>query len=99
MRSWISLLRTVRAPLGVLVLAGIGLVLPSQTHDLLAALMVGFGWHVLAFHLAFLFLGFSSWYWARAALCARFGADDAEPSRKKIFSTVPVNSGAFEWLP
>jgi hypothetical protein len=71
MRSWISLLRTATAPFGVLLLAGIGLVLPSQTHDLLAALTVGFGWRIMAFHLAFLFFGFSAWYWARAALSAR----------------------------
>ena len=36
--SWMSLLRTVRAPLSVIVLAGIAVVLPPQSRDMLAAL-------------------------------------------------------------
>src|SRR6266480_4301909 len=36
--SWMSLLRTVRAPLSVIVLAGVAVVLPPQSRDMLAAL-------------------------------------------------------------
>ena len=69
-----SLLRTVRAPLSVIVLAGIAVVLPPQSRDMLAAL--GDGDVVLSetvvFYLALALLTFSGWYWSRALISARF---------------------------
>src|SRR5437899_8467936 len=73
--SWLSLLRTVRAPLTVVALAAIALVLPAQSSDMLAALTDG-GWNVFGaafgFYLALALLTFSGWYWTRALIAARF---------------------------
>jgi hypothetical protein len=81
-----------------LVLCAVGLILP-QTHDMMAALTEGFGWHVLAFHIALIFLGFSAWYWSRAALSARWGVDDAEPERENAVLTYHLPPAGFAWLP
>ena len=75
---WISTLRTIRAPLAILILAGIAMTVPSQTEDMLAALenvRVSI-WPTLAFHLALAFLAFSSWFWSRALLAAEHGVPD-----------------------
>src|SRR4026208_2522835 len=73
--SWLSLLRTVRAPLAVIVLPGLRVVLPSQSADMLAAL--GDGHFVFSeafvFYLSLAFLTFSGWYSARARVSARLG--------------------------
>jgi len=73
--SWLSLLRTARAPLTVVALAAIALVLPPQSSDMLAALYDG-GWSVLGaacgFYVALALLTFSGWYWTRALIAARF---------------------------
>jgi hypothetical protein len=73
--SWLSLLRTARAPLTVVALAAIALVLPAQSSDMLAALTDG-GWNVfgaaVGFYIALALLTFSGWYWTRALIAARF---------------------------
>lgn len=84
--SWTSLLRTVRAPLSVIVLAGIGLSLPPQSRDMLAAL--GDGSFVLSeafiFYLSLAFLTFSGWYWARALISARFDVPHTAAGRARL---------------
>ena len=99
LHSWMSLFRTTRGSVSVLVVVGLALVLPDQTGDELVALAdmkVGPvpGLFVLQFALGF--LSVTSWFWARAALAARFGVDDALESRhglryshRKAFNAVP----------
>ena len=74
MGSWVSLLRTARAAVGVLALCAAALLLPSQTHDMITALTNGPFWHAMVFHLALLLLGILAWYWSRAVLSARWGS-------------------------
>src|SRR5678815_1455303 len=73
--GWVSLLRTVRAPLFLLVGAGIALLLPPQTEDMLDALSDGDfndAWVTASFNVALAVLALTSWYWSRALLAARF---------------------------
>ena len=96
--SWMSLLRTVRAPLSVIVLAGIAVVLPPQSRDTLAAL--GDGDVVLSetviFYLALAFLTFSGWYWSRALISARFDVPYTDEGRAKLAATETRLERAFE---
>ncbi len=99
LHSWMSLFRTTRGSVSVLFVVGLALVLPDQIGDELVALSdmkVGPvpGLFVLQFALGF--LSVCSWFWARAALAARFGVDDALESRhglrythRKAFNAVP----------
>lgn len=99
LHSWKSLFRTTRAPLTVLAIAGIGLVLPAQTSDELVALqdMYPFGIPgIVMLQVAVGALAVCSWYWARAALAARFGVDDTlegraglEEHHRDAFDAVP----------
>jgi len=77
--SWLSMLRTVRAPLAILVFADVLLLVPPQTQDMLAALAdrgaAGVS-YALSFHATLAFLSISAWYWARALLSARFDVED-----------------------
>src|SRR5712691_12656426 len=68
--SWLSLLRTARAPLAIVALAAIALVVPPQSGDMLAA--VGDGANAVWFYLALGLFTFSGWYWTRALIAARF---------------------------
>ena len=89
LHSWRSLFRTTRASIGVLLIAAIGLVMPAQTADELVALsemtvrpipgvaVPG----VVLLQVALLLLSLSAWYWARAALSARFGTNDTLEAR------------------
>ncbi len=106
--SWMSLLRTVRAPLSVIVLAGIAVVLPPQSRDMLAAL--GDGDVVLSetvvFYLALAFLTFSGWYWSRALISARFDVPYTDEGRAQLEATETrldfASTGriaAFGWMP
>ena len=66
--SWVSLFRTARAPLAVLLLAAAGLIIPPQTDDMLAALSDGGKFARLPsffFQLSLAVLSVSAWYWAR----------------------------------
>ena len=87
--SWLSMLRTARAPLAVIVLAGLGLVVPSQAHDMLAALGDGtfFPGPVLWFYVALAALTFSGWYWARALISARFDVPQTDEGRTALQDT------------
>src|SRR5437660_1199804 len=82
--SWMSLLRTARAPLAVVALAAIGLVLPTQSSDMLAALAdggadgAGFWTGTFWFYVALALLTFSGWYWTRALIAARFDGSDSD---------------------
>jgi hypothetical protein len=84
--TWVSLLRTIRAPLAILILAGIALLVPPQTADMLAAL--GDGRRSLGdtfwFHVALAFLALSAWYWSRALLAARFDTPDNHAARNAL---------------
>jgi hypothetical protein len=93
--SWGSMLRTVRAPVGVMVLGGIGLTVPPQTRDMLAFLDSG-GWPAISFQIALVVLATSAWFWSRAALAARFGIED-----RTRYGAAPLtfNWMAFTWLP
>ena len=100
--SWMSLLRTVRAPLSVIVLAGIAVVLPPQSRDMLAAL--GDGDVVLSetvvFYLALAFLTFSGWYWSRALISARFDVPYTDEGRAKLAATeTRLDVFAFDAVP
>jgi|FEC22Drversion2_1045045.scaffolds.fasta_scaffold01007_9 hypothetical protein len=97
MRSWASMLRTVRGPVAVLVLGVVGLLLPPQTQDMLAA--IDDFWSSLAFNLALALLAFAAWFWARALLAARFDITDTGTSPRGEAITSPANLQALKWLP
>src|SRR5271166_108476 len=85
--SWMSLFRTTRAPVSILAIAALGLVLPSQTGDELEALQemhVGPLSGLVILQLSLGFLSLSAWYWARAALSARFGVNDSLEARSAL---------------
>ena len=99
LHSWKSLFRTTRGSVTILVVVSLALVLPQQLSDELVALshvQVGPvpGLFVLQFSLGV--LAITAWYWARAALAARFGVDDSLESRgnmshaaRRAFDAVP----------
>ena len=94
--SWLSLLRTARAPLAVVALGAIALVLPSQSSDMLAALAdggakgAGFWTGTFWFYVALALLTFSGWYWTRALIAARFdGSDDDDRIDPFAWEAVP----------
>jgi hypothetical protein len=104
--SWGSLLLTTRASWVVLLLGGAGLIVPSQTGDMLAFLGQGRMWGepTLAFYFALFVLGLNAWYWARAALAAQFGITD----QKLRTGSAPSRDGSkpddldgwiYDWLP
>jgi hypothetical protein len=100
--SWTSLLRTVRAPLSVIVFAGVAVVLPPQSRDMLAAL--GDGNVVLSeaflFYLSLAFLTFSGWYWARALISARFDVPYTDEGRAQLEATEKrLDVFAFDVVP
>lgn len=105
--SWRSLIYTARAPIGVLLFAAIGLLLPPQTDDMLAALAVGTVHGVSAgfmFQLSLALVAVSCWYWSRAALSARFGASNNRAARNSLATTglgpgPIVNKTAIDYLP
>ncbi|MBV8133599.1 MAG: hypothetical protein JO282_13970, partial [Alphaproteobacteria bacterium] len=85
--TWLSLLRAVRAPLAVLLIAALGLLVPPQTADMLAALgggRLGGVNFTVTFHLSLASLSFSTWYWARALLAARLDIADNLASRNML---------------
>ncbi|GEM_PF-1579908 len=96
--SWISLLRTIRAPFATLVLAGIGLVVPPQTADMLAALEGGRSsiGPAFFFHLSQAVLALSAWYWSRALLAARFDVPDNDQARDRMDD---VGAQAYDLVP
>jgi hypothetical protein len=97
--SWRSLFRTTRAPVSILIIAALSLVLPSQTGDALAALSemsVGPFSGLVILQISLGFLSMNAWYWARAALSARFGVNDSLEARlglrrcsRATFNAVP----------
>ena len=100
--SWQSLLRTVRAPITVLVLSAMALLLPQQTKDMLAALEDGQVWEgTFIFVGTAVFLSFSAWFWTKALISARFGLS-GEPNElielKKQDSRIKDDS-AFKAIP
>ena len=91
-----------RAPLSVIVLAGIAVVLPPQSRDMLAAL--GDGDVVLSetavFYLSLAFLTFSGWYWSRALISARFDVPYTEEGRAQLEATeTRLDVFAFDAVP
>jgi hypothetical protein len=96
--TWVSLLRTIRAPLATLMLAGIGLLVPPQTADMLAALEDGRSSisPTIRFHLALAFLALSAWYWSRALVAARFDVPDNESARGLVHD---VERRAYDLVP
>jgi hypothetical protein len=85
--SWRSLFRTTRAPVSILAIAALCLAVPPQTGDELAALQemhVGPLSGLVVLQLSLGFLSLSAWYWARAALSARFGVNDSLEARSAL---------------
>jgi hypothetical protein len=72
----------------VLIGTAIALLVPPQTRDMLAYLNDGSVWRAAVFHLSLMWLGCNAWYWARAALAARFGADDTSAARQQLGNEV-----------
>ena len=101
--GWVSLLRTVRAPLFLLVGAGIALLLPPQTEDMLDALSDGDfndAWVTASFNVALAVLALTSWYWSRALLAARFNIPDTMLARREIKEADPGLDGtALDFVP
>jgi hypothetical protein len=98
--SWMSLLRTARAPLTVVALAAIALVLPPQSSDMLAA--IGDDAHAVGFYLVLALLTFSGWYWTRALIAARFdvphSADGLEALHQTDARIDPYAYDAVPWI-
>lgn len=82
--SFGSLLRTARAPYAILALAALALLLPPQMRDMLAALGDSGPAALLVFAAAIASLGFLCWYWARAAISARFDLPDTDIAWRAI---------------
>ena len=87
MLSWGSMFRTCRAAVGLLVFTAFGVIIPSQTADMLG----GFSdqgardiWAGVAFHFALWLLAFNAWHWSRAVLSARFKVPDTRASRAAL---------------
>jgi hypothetical protein len=94
--SWQSMLRTIRAAVAVLLLGGIALTVPPQTHDMLTFLGADRIWPAISFQIALMVLGGSAWFWSRATLAAQFGIDDGQ----RLGPVNPdFNWTAFTWLP
>lgn len=107
-RSWASLFRTARASLIVILLAAVGLLLPPQTKDMLAALSDSHGGSIFAsvmFQVALGILCFAAWFWARAAISARFDAGDTQAARQALAAGAPaanrprIDPDALTWTP
>jgi hypothetical protein len=106
--SWLSLLRTARAPLAVVALCAVALVLPPQSSDMLAALVEGGlanggAWvDALRFYLALALLTFSGWYWTRTLIAARFdvphSADGLEALQQTDDRIDPYAYDAVPWI-
>ena len=94
--SWMSMLRTVRAPMGIVVFGGMALLVPPQTSDMLAFVESRPWPGAVSFQVALLVFGLNAWLWSRSALAARFGVNDAnrEHGIKGGFGWT-----AFTWLP
>jgi len=101
--SWLSLLRTARAPFLILLIAAVGLLLPPQTADMSAALAdenLGNLSDTVLFHVALALLSVSAWYWARALIAARFDVTDTRAARQQISERDPrVDSNVFDAVP
>ena len=101
--GWSSLLRTVRAPLFLLVAAGVALLVPEQTQDMLDALSDGdFNdwWRSGSFHFSLFLLALSSWYWSRALLAARFDLPDTLAARNNLQAIDPgLDRAALDFIP
>ena len=102
--SWVSLLRTARAPLAVLVLAAAALIVPPQRTDMLAALSdSGSAWMpALLFQASVAALAVSAWYWARTLIDARFDVVGTKAGRETLVESDkrinPVALTAVPWL-
>ena len=96
--SWLSLLRTARAPLTVVALAAVALVLPPQSSDMLAA--IGDGMHIVGFYAALALLTFSGWYWTRALIAARFDVPHTAKGLQALCQTDPrIDPYAYDAVP
>jgi len=97
------MLRTVRAPLAILLIAVVVLLVPPQTQDMLAALADRGGAgisYTLSFHATLAFLSISAWYWARALLSARFDVEDTNRGLELLAKEDPrVRQLPFEAVP
>ncbi len=83
--SYVSLIRTARVPYGALLLVGACLLLPPQMRDMLAALRDSGRWGAIAaFPGAIAVLGFLCWFWARAAISARFDLPDSDVAWRAV---------------
>ena len=102
--SWVSLFRTARAPLAVLLLAAAALIVPPQTDDMLAALSEGGSAWIpsLLFQMSLATLSISAWYWARTLIDARFDVVGTKADRETLVERDkrinPFALAAVPWL-
>jgi hypothetical protein len=97
--SWYPLIRISRAAVGILLLAGVGLALPSQTHDMLLALGQDSAGPLLALHGALFILAFSAWYWSRAVISATWEMPHDLNARDAEAQARGIPPAALTWLP
>ena len=102
--SWVSLFRTARAPLAVLVLSAVALIIAPQTGDMLATLSNGgfHFWPALWFQVSLAVLSVSAWYWARTLIDARFDVVGTRADRRRLIENDkrinPFALAAVPWL-
>ena len=81
--SWLSMLKTARVAVLVVVLTGVAFSVP-QTADMLTEISDHSALApALGFHLSLFLMAFFAWYWSRAALSARFDIDDTAAARSQ----------------
>jgi hypothetical protein len=101
--SWVSMVRTARAPAGIVAIVLFALVFLPQMDDMLARIREDWGQDV-AYHLSLFFFAFSAWYWSRTLLAARFRVrnrrliNGPEEVRRSV-KGMDVNPTAFRLVP
>ena len=105
--SWVSMMRTARASVGIVVLIALSLLLLPQMRDILVGVSDYSSdrlWPGIAYHLSLFFLAFSAWFWSRTALGARFHVRDEQHEREALAGSLsengyPIDAAAFDVLP
>jgi hypothetical protein len=91
--EWWRAISCVRAPICIILVAGLAFLLPHQTEDMLNAFDV---FTTLAFHFTLALVAFSGWFWSRTLLAARFKVFDTPAARKALAAR---HRRPFNWIP
>lgn len=86
LEPWHQVLHATRAASVILLVTAIGLIIPTQTPDMLVNLSDSRSsnwWPILAFHFCLLVLCFNLWHWPRAVLSATLDIDDTRRARAR----------------